>query len=509
MAVGTLSIRDLDGGLGVTGPIGPAQWAAIGVSSEAEAIADQEPVLVTSAADADTLFGAGELPKMLRRALQITGSTVLAMPMQRNAGGTVRTGQAAQTGGSLTTTAMDGYALGRQHVRMEWAVAGVSGTAALRLIVDGVPLPEFTPADTAAYGSALVIPVESLGSLATGVALADRFSPTVTEPVTGTPAVVGDGIEFDFTYATVLASELEAAVNKLGDHATLFEWIALAGVSAPATWGMLRTAARDLATEGDYFGVHVQAAGNDEASGGPATALTAAAWLSDAAAGVNTPARLQSPRLHVWLPHAESGDIIEPSMYPALGLMSRRQPWESVNEIGEGDYGVLPGVDNIYPRMTRAQVSAADDLYYSTLTGYSGRNGIYITEARLWGDYPQVGIPGTDYTGTERRRTIDAACRVLRQGLLPRVNANFPTRGGRIAPAAVADLEANGLRLLRGLESAGAFTSPSVTFSDAGDGILVTEELIFEVSVQPPGKARRLSGTIAFSRGAPVAQETA
>ena len=114
-------------------------------------------------------------------------------------------------------------------------------------------------------------------------------------------------------------------------------------------------------------------------------------------------------------------------------------------------------------------------------------------------------MPGTDYTGTERRRTIDAACRVVRAGLVARVNANFPTRGGRISPAAVADLEANALRLLRGLESVGAFTEPRVTFSDEGEGILVTEELIFEVSIQPPGKARRISGTIAFSRAAVAA----
>ena len=91
MARGGLSLRDLDGGLGVTGPQGPSQWAAIGVSSEAEAIVDQNPVLVTSAADVPTLFGVGELATMLSRALRIAGSTVLAMPLQRAAGGTVRT----------------------------------------------------------------------------------------------------------------------------------------------------------------------------------------------------------------------------------------------------------------------------------------------------------------------------------------------------------------------------------------------------------------------------------
>ena len=503
MARGGLSLRDLDGGLGVTGPQGPSQYAAIGVSSEAEAIADQIPVLITSAGDVDTLFGVGELATMLRRSLRIAGSTVIAMPLQRAAGGTVRTGQAAQIGGTMITTAMTGHTLGRQHVRMEYTVAGAGGTSEIRLIVNGAPLPAFLPG-AADYANPIVIPIESLGSLATGVILADRFSPTITSP---TAAVVGDGIEFDFTYATALAADVAASVIKLADSTIVFENIALAGVSQPATWGALRTAARALPdSHGEYCGVHVQAAGNDEASGA-VTGTTVALWLSAAAAAVNTPARLDAPRLHVWLPHAESGGDIEPAMYPALGMIARRQPWESVNEVGEGDYGILPGVDEIYPRMTGAQIDAMDNLYYATLQRHNGRTGIYITEARLWGNFPQLGVPGTDYSGTERRRTIDAACRVVRAGLLARVNANFPTRGGHIAPSAVADLEANGLRLLRGLESAGAFTDPLVVFSDAGAGILSTEELIFEVSIQPPGKARRINGTIAFSRGAP--QETA
>lgn len=498
MALGSLSIRDLDGGLGVTGPRGPSQYAAIGVSSEAAAVADQAPVLITSAGDVETLFGVGELTRLLRRALRIAGSTVLAMPLQRSAGGTVRAGQVAQTGGTMITTAMAGHALGRQHVRMEYSVGGAAGVAEIRLIVDGLPLPAFMPG-AGDYASPLVIPVESLGSLAIGVVLANRLSPTVTAP---TAAMAGDGIEFDFTYATATAADVVAAVTKLADAPTLFESIVLAGVSQPATWGMLRTAARALpASHGEYCGVHVQAAGNDEASGAAASS-TVAAWLSAAAAAVNTPARLPAPRLHVWLAHCEMDDVdIEPFMYPSIGLISRRQPWESVNEIGEGDYGVVPGVTGIYPELTRAQISSMDDLYYSMPARYSGKTGIYIAEARLWGDYPQLGVPGTDYTGTERRRTIDAACRVARQGLLARVNANFATRGGRIAPAAIADLEANGVRLLRPLESAGAFSDPRVTFRDAEQGILRTEELEFEVSVQPPGKARRISGTIAFSRG--------
>ena len=201
-------------------------------------------------------------------------------------------------------------------------------------------------------------------------------------------------MEFDFTYATAVAADVAPAVAKLADHPTQFENIALAGVSAPATWGLLRTAARALpASHGEYCGVHVQKAGNDEASGA-SSASTVAAWISANAAAVDTPTRLDAPRLYVWLPHDETGDIIEPAMYPAMGLMSRRQAWESVNEVGEGDYGVLPGVDEIYPRMTGAQIDAMDNVFYSTLQHHVGKNGVYITEARLWGRLPAARRAG-------------------------------------------------------------------------------------------------------------------
>ena len=78
-----------DGGLGFRGPDGPMTWAAFGVSSEAAAIADQEPLVVTSPEDAETLVGVGPLRDLLVCALTGVGTSVVVLPLVRTAGGTV------------------------------------------------------------------------------------------------------------------------------------------------------------------------------------------------------------------------------------------------------------------------------------------------------------------------------------------------------------------------------------------------------------------------------------
>ena len=48
MAGARISVIGEDGGLGYRGPDGPMTWAAFGVCSLADAIADQEPLTITS-----------------------------------------------------------------------------------------------------------------------------------------------------------------------------------------------------------------------------------------------------------------------------------------------------------------------------------------------------------------------------------------------------------------------------------------------------------------------------
>ena len=80
--------RVADRGLAYTGPVGAMDYGAMGVSSEASAIASQEPIAVSSVADVDTLIGIGPLRDALVHSLSRTGGTILTVPLQRASGGT-------------------------------------------------------------------------------------------------------------------------------------------------------------------------------------------------------------------------------------------------------------------------------------------------------------------------------------------------------------------------------------------------------------------------------------
>ena len=344
MARGRTEVRDLDGGLGYTGPDGAAIYAVMGVGSKALSVADQRPIIVTSANDVADLIGEGPLRDALVFQLTTTGGTVLAMPLVRSTGGSVLV--AAASSGALAVTAVGGYAFGQQKVRLECTLGGAAGTATFRLIVDGVPAVAFTPA-AAAFAAAIVLTASQLGSLATGVLAADYFAPTMT---TNAAFVAGAYVEFQMGEPKAAAADIAPAITKLADTKTLFEWIEIAGVTAPATWALGQTAVRLLRDRGRYVGLHVQAAGPDLLTGASA-AVTVPAWVS-ALIQATVPPRLMAPRLHVWPFHVTMRDPFRnvnrviPSLYPAVAHMAALEPWEPPDAV---EYGALERVIDVYP----------------------------------------------------------------------------------------------------------------------------------------------------------------
>lgn len=267
MARASIGVQASDGGIGYTGPVGPSRYAVIGVASGAGAIAAQGVVTITNPQDVESLVGIGPLRDLAVTSLQRSGGTILAMPLERNSGGEVLDGE--QSSGTVEVTAVAGHALGEQHVRLECVVAGAAGTAEFRLVVDGVVADNFKPS-SGDFAAAIVLTEAQLGSLATGVAAANRFSPTIA---TNTAFVAGDAVEFQMGQARGAGASLNTAVSKLSDHEIAWQWVELAGASLPASWALLNTAVSGLSAQGRYVHASVQAAGHDLRTG--ATAATA------------------------------------------------------------------------------------------------------------------------------------------------------------------------------------------------------------------------------------------
>ena len=505
MARGSADVSSRDGGLGYTGPAGAANWAAVGVASGAQAIGTQMPVRVSSAADVNTLFGRGPLRDGLVIPLTDTGADVLVMPLQRSSGGGAIGGATAKVSGTLSVTpSATGYSFGQEHVVLEVTQPGATAVAMGRLVVDNVPGPEFA----LTIGSATVLTRAQLGALATGVPDADLLSITVAFNGGVTAFVAGDRVEWRMSEPKASAGDMMTAVQKLADSEGEFEWIEVCGVTSPATQASLHTLAKTLPrATADYIHIHVQAPGPDLRTGATADALTPV-WVSEATL-MTDPPRIMNPRMTIWRAWSILDDPLTrqervvPGMYDAIGALSARQAWEPVDALR---HGPLFHTREIYPRdLTGAHIDQLDNAYYATFQRHTGQPGIYVTHGRLWTVRPQAGLVGSDYTGIERRRLIDLACRRVRQAILPRLNDFIRTdTTGHIAPQERDNMVARGLSALRTLTAQGVASAPEVVVTDSAEGLLVDDTIFVRIRFIPPGKAARLEASLEFYRGAPT-----
>lgn len=517
MAGARISVIGEDGGLGYRGPDGPMTWAAFGVCSLAAAIADQEPLTITSPDDAEELLGTGPLRDLLVCGLTGVGTSVVVLPLVRTAGGTVL-GTAARSSGSLDVTAVAGWSLGLEDVTLRWSVAGIGGTAALQLIINGRAYPAFVPL-VAAYASPLVIPEASLGPLANGVATADRFSPTVTAPVTGTPAVVGDSVDFQFGEPSFASTDVATAVARLGEHQLNWRHCEIAGFVSPAVWTSFDTAIRLLENDGRYVRGYVQLAGPQLVSGASAATATPA-WNSAQLALTGTPARVDNPRTGAVTTWMSVEDPIQgrtrvlPATYGLAASMSARQSWEPPDATKHGPMITDPRtrtrllkVFDIHPAdFTPAQRNSQDDIWLTTLRKYSGRGGVYPTHLRLWGQFPQSGITGSDYIGVERGFLMDEICTDVYNRLFEFLNENIPTGpDGRISDAAKNTIEGVAQGGIDPFISVGAIAAGDAIAMDKDPGILTNSTVIVRLRIQPHGKAEVIEAFVGYVAGLNIA----
>ena len=501
MAQATLDVRVADRGLAYTGPVGAMDYGAMGVSSEASAIASQEPIAVSSVADVDTLIGIGPLRDALVHSLSRTGGTILTVPLQRASGGTPVGGATAVIDGELEVTPnATGYALGRQEVNILCTLGGAAGTAEFRLVVDGVPGAVFSPGATD-FGSDLdgtVLTDAVLGSLATGVAAADHFT---FEMATSTAFVAGELVTVRFNTARPAGASLAPAVQKLADLRNAWEGILAAGVLAPASWTLLQTAVRDLPSRGRFPFVVVQAAGPDLRTDASA-ATTTAAWNS-ALVVASAPTREDDPRLSIstfWCiveDPATGRDSLQPFLYPAMGHLAARQVQHPPDAT---KYGAVEGVKSIYPAdIGSAHWNAQDNVWYMTAATYPGEDGVYINHWRMYGEHPAPGVIASDFSGIERRRVMDETSRRVYVALFPHLNEDLETAiGGRLAAGAALQLSSEATSAVQLMVAEQRISAGAVTVTDEPQGILRTGVVLVTISIQPRGKAERIQATIGF-----------
>ena len=502
MARAELDIQIQDGGLGVTGPGTGTVFAAIGVASGADPIATQKPVVVSSAGDVETLLGIGPLRDLCVHALDRAGCTILAFPLERDSGGTP-IDTAALTDGALEVTPdATGYALHMQYVVLECVTGGALGTCAFRLIVDGRPQPAFTP-DAGDYANPIVIPAASIGSLATGVPAASTLAVEIAFAGSATAMVVGDKVAIRMSEPKTTAAALSSAIDKLVSASLDWEGVAVAGVTVAATHATLDTKIRGLLDSWKFLWCAVQAAGPELRHGATTAATSTAAYVS-ARALVASPARQDDPRLSImdsWVrlddPITGQKDKEIPGLYPALGHMAAL---ESHQPPDATEWGPIERVKAIVPEdITGPQTDTLDNAWHATLTAYPGYRGVYITHWRMWGQFPESGVPGSDFVGIERRRLMDEASREVREALFIHLNGLVPTLPtGRMSPATQDQWSAEATSGLNRMVARQKLIAADAKVRDKDPGILISETVLVDISLVPHGKAAKIQATLAF-----------
>lgn len=524
MALSSTRATPRDGGIGgFTGPGGGAIRAAIGVASTVPS--DGEPVVVSSVAEAESLLGIGPLRDFAVIDLSVSGGSIVCWPLARNAGGGP---DVASVDMDLDTgeVAIDitGHALGQQEVVLEVVTGGAAGTAEFRLIVDGVAAASFTPS-AGDYGAAYAVPAASLGSLATGVAAADRLMLDITAPTAPAVFVADNTVTWRMTEPTADSGSLADGVARLAQSERPWADITCCGCSTGAHWTAFDAAVRQLWTLGRFTFAGVQGPGHDARTGGTGYA-NFAAWVSALNAVSTYTAsfeRKDSPTTAVcpwWLeiidPVSGRAKVV-PGIYVAMALAHARLPWEPPEAFRHGRAATDPRTGNllldvrsIYGDPSDDQISAVDDRWYVTFRTRSGRSGVWLNFFRLWGEPGGGGVRTSDYDGVDRRRVMDLSAAITREVLQPFEGDTVTTdNNGRMANSAREHWRTVALGGFSGLLAREAITFADAIVTDMAPGVLRNKRVKVTIRITPLAKVDTIDIDLFFYVNAASSAEAA
>jgi hypothetical protein len=183
-------------------------------------------------------------------------------------------------------------------------------------------------------------------------------------------------------------------------------------------------------------------------------------------------------------------------------ILRRNAAWAVATHIAN----IQPGEDPAFVGSTTPIVHVAslyrdeqktpflDAQRFITMRTFPGRPGYFITNGNL------MAPPGSDFNYVQRRRVMDAACRIARQGELPYLNGSVRINpaDGTIDERDAQSFEATvNSKLKAGVVSTGDASASSVVVNRAAN-ILSTSTLPVTVRITPLGYMKFISTNIGF-----------
>lgn len=168
-------------------------------------------------------------------------------------------------------------------------------------------------------------------------------------------------------------------------------------------------------------------------------------------------------------------------------------------DLGRVASGAVPGVSDLWH--DEQSKPGLDAQRFTTLRTIIGRQGFYLTSGRM------MAPSGSDFGLVQRRRIMDRACQVARQGLLTFLNEKILVDdAGKIQETTARAIERYVSSQLEGALVSEDHASAASVKIDRNNNILSTETLKAKVTVTPPGYARQIEVEIGFVNPALVVE---
>ena len=484
MTIPSQTITIKDPGLGLI-DIAPSTPLLMGISSAGTAT---ELVSVQSPTDAVAAFGQGPLVEDACRVLSEAGGPVLMCRLNGSVAGTNSSVTATPIGAGTGTITLSGAPYDSYDAEVEITKTGTLGTAEFRYSLDahrttgpnGVEIPPtWSESITVPSGATYAIPNTNI---------------TMTF-VPGAGAVYfedGDVHTWTSTEPYYAVADLDAAGDVVRLLANQWRLIHLAG-QAPSAAGAATMAAgldAEMSAEQTLF----RYARGFMETGAESTSTTIAAF-----------AAFESKRVSL-----SYGKCVRLSLKPFVGwstpkrsilaeITARATAEQISTHLGRVASGALPGV--MWISHDEFQVGTMDVARFSTLRSWPGRNGFYITRARL------AAPAGSDFKMTHNGFVMDVACNTVATALAEWANKSFRTTAtGTIDPKDAADIEASVLRQLRAqltepvnAEGKRGHVSALNFTVDLTNNVLTTNTINTEVAIRPLGYGEYFVTQIGFA----------
>ncbi len=330
------------------------------------------------------------------------------------------------------------------------------------------------------------------------------YSATFVAPVGTLYVIPNTGITLTFAAGTYVAGDTYALAALAAPAYTSTEVIAaLAALTAdPREWGAVHlcgqaSTAAGSATMASVLDTQLEAAATG--SFRYSHAIIEAADVSDSLL-IAAFASFASKRVNVCAGFCRLTSSITGRGYKrsaALPLAARLSKVGIGVDLARVKDGSLPGVT--YLHRDEQVTQALDASRFSTLRSLIGRQGYYITNARL------MAPSGSDYRLTQYRRVMDKGCAVGRDALLDylngdvRINAN-----GTIFELDARAIEANATSALNAALTQPGHVSAVRCVVDRTNNVQSTEKIKAQLRITPLGYAKSIDEDIGFTSPALV-----